>query len=434
MDSLCHSIMLPPSSILQRLIVTHPRFAAYVLAVALPILVGCHCGQSEPAAFGVKDNQDFTGIHSPDDLGAAPVTADAQASFEGEQSQMLVQDPVRSVKKPEFSGSLNRNSKHRSSFFMLRAFNDAVGEAFKSTVEVRVDGEATALGTIVDADGWVITKASELCGQTTVDCVLSDQREFAAQFVASDTDMDIALLKLPISGLSSITWDYTIPERGRWLATTDIHSGVPAAIGVVGAGTTSVPKQRAVLGVLLENAGNMRGALVTEVLAGSGAYEAGMRTRDVISEIDGKKVSSRDELLDQLRSSKGGQFLKLVVNRTDQILEKRVRLMDISSEMLDETEMEVNGPISARSTGFARVFTHDSVLQPNQCGGPLVNLDGKAVGINIARAGRVSTYALPADILGPVINRLIQSNIQFNSAPTTIPVSAEANQSSANIP
>jgi serine protease Do len=246
--------------------------------------------------------------------------------------------------------------------------------------------------------------------------------------------MDIALLKLPISGLSSITWDYTIPERGRWLATTDIHSGVPAAIGVVGAGTTSVPKQRAVLGVLLENAGNMRGALVTEVLAGSGAYEAGMRTRDVISEIDGKKVSSRDELLDQLRSSKGGQFLKLVVNRTDQILEKRVRLMDISSEMLDETEMEVNGPISARSTGFARVFTHDSVLQPNQCGGPLVNLDGKAVGINIARAGRVSTYALPADILGPVINRLIQSNIQFNSAPTTIPVSAEANQSSANIP
>ena len=36
------------------------------------------------------------------------------------------------------------------------------------------------------------------------------------------------------------------------------------------------------------------------------------------------------------------------------------------------------------------------MLQPWLCGGPLVNLDGEAIGLNIARAGRVTTYALPA--------------------------------------
>jgi S1-C subfamily serine protease len=82
--------------------------------------------------------------------------------------------------------------------------------------------------------------------------------------------------------------------------------------------------------------------------------------------------------------------------------------------------MEVNGPISARATGFNRVFMHDSVIIPNQCGGPLVNLDGRAVGINIARAGRVSTYALPADTVQSVVKGLLEQ-AKLVSRPVTLP-------------
>jgi len=46
------------------------------------------------------------------------------------------------------------------------------------------------------------------------------------------------------------------------------------------------------------------------------------------------------------------------------------------------------------------------VLQNWQCGGPLMNLDGKAVGLNIARAGRVASYALPSSVVLPAIARL----------------------------
>ena len=55
---------------------------------------------------------------------------------------------------------------------------------------------------------------------------------------------------------------------------------------------------------------------------------------------------------------------------------------------------EMNG-MSKRRSGYDRVIQHDSVIRPEECGGPLVNLDGKVIGINIARAGRVETYALP---------------------------------------
>ncbi len=88
--------------------------------------------------------------------------------------------------------------------------------------------------------------------------------------------------------------------------------------------------------------------------------------------------------------------------------------------------MEVNGLVSARSNGFSTVLLHDTVLLPNQCGGPLVNLDGHVVGINIARAGRVSSYALPVSTVRPEIERMV-SRAKSNQV-----VPANANVTSRN--
>ena len=60
------------------------------------------------------------------------------------------------------------------------------------------------------------------------------------------------------------------------------------------------------------------------------------------------------------------------------------------------------------------------------CGGPLVDLSGKVIGINIARAGRTETYALPADVvqalLGPLENgKLAPVNANAPHAVTTQP-------------
>ena len=60
---------------------------------------------------------------------------------------------------------------------------------------------------------------------------------------------------------------------------------------------------------------------------------------------------------------------------------------------------DVTGPLSQRRSGFPIAIQHDCVLRPNECGGPLVDLDGNVVGINIARADRVSSLALTAGIV-----------------------------------
>jgi serine protease Do len=359
--------------------------------------------------------------------GTAPVAQQSESSAEPSESDVLVQEPaLRSVRKMEFSSGA-RQPKHRSNYFVLQAFNEAIGDSYKCTVQLMHDGDQCALGTIVDTNGWIVSKASELQNRTSLKCLLNDDREIEAKVVGTDVEMDVALLKISASNLTAVQWDLAIPEQGRWLATTDLRSSVPTAIGVVSAGPTRIPNQRAVLGVLLDEDAGKKGAVVSQVLNGSGAHDAGIRERDYILSVDGKSVDSRDQFLNLLKGGKGGQYLTLKINRDENMIEKQVRLMDLSSELLDETEMEVNGPISARSTGFGRIFMHDTVILPNQCGGPLVNLDGKVVGINIARAGRVSTYALPADTIMPIIKRLMQNATVIAKSSTGRPVSTDSN-------
>jgi len=62
--------------------------------------------------------------------------------------------------------------------------------------------------------------------------------------------------------------------------------------------------------------------------------------------------------------------------------------------------------VSQRAEDFELAMQHDAALQPSQCGGPLLNLDGKAVGLNIARAGRIASYALPASLVRRIISEL----------------------------
>ena len=63
--------------------------------------------------------------------------------------------------------------------------------------------------------------------------------------------------------------------------------------------------------------------------------------------------------------------------------------------------------ISKKRTGFPKITQTDLPILPQHCGGPVVDLDGKVIGINIARAGRIKTYMIPAE----EVDRLIASDL-----------------------
>jgi serine protease Do len=57
------------------------------------------------------------------------------------------------------------------------------------------------------------------------------------------------------------------------------------------------------------------------------------------------------------------------------------------------------GGKSIRRDGFSKVFTHDAILKPSQCGGPVFDRSGNFYGINIARYSRTSCLAIPPAVI-----------------------------------
>jgi serine protease Do len=61
---------------------------------------------------------------------------------------------------------------------------------------------------------------------------------------------------------------------------------------------------------------------------------------------------------------------------------------------------------SRRADQFPVVFQHDSPLLPEQCGGPITDLEGNVIGINISRNNRSASYAIPSAHIEKVLPRL----------------------------
>ena len=63
--------------------------------------------------------------------------------------------------------------------------------------------------------------------------------------------------------------------------------------------------------------------------------------------------------------------------------------------------------LSSRISGYATYLQHDAVIRPKDCGGPIVDLDGMVVGINICRAGRTESWAIPSEVVQPLLPSLM---------------------------
>lgn len=298
----------------------------------------------------------------------------------------------------------------RSNSSVSNVFRSVVAEAAKSTVSVLSNGKQTALGGIISADGYIVTKASELSGN--LECKLADGRKLKATIVGIHRDSDLAMLKVDADGLPAVHWiDSDVPSIGSWLATTGLGRD-PEAIGVVSVVPRKIEAPSGVLGIMLEE--DERGPRIDQVMPGSGAEKAGLQVNDIVVSVDGKVVKTRDSLIEFVRQHQPGEKLRVSVNRGDKAVTVVATLGDRAqgpgSERAD-FQNGLGGELSDRRGGFPSVLQHDSVLRPNQCGGPIVDLDGHAVGINIARAGRVASYALPVTVIRPLLDDLRSGNL-----------------------
>lgn len=195
----------------------------------------------------------------------------------------------------------------RESPMLKNAFRSALLPAARSVVRVRCQNKDAALGTVVSADGFILTELT--CLREPIACVIGG-KTLEARKVGEAAEAHLALLKVNASNLTPIAWGDVIDmPAGAWVA-------APSAQGsTLFAAVVSIGRERAA-----------------------------------------KPIAT-------------------------------------------------TAPVTP-----SRVLQHDGNLPPADYGGPLVNLSGTVVGINIFRGSRTASYAIPGDVAIPLIDAMKSTN------------------------
>jgi serine protease Do len=108
-------------------------------------------------------------------------------------------------------------------------------------------GESMGSGFIISADGYVLTNHHVVDGADEVKVKLSDGREFTAKVVGSDQQSDVALLKIPATGLPALRMgDSNALKPGQWAIAIGSPFGLDHSVtaGIVSAVGRSNPYAR----------------------------------------------------------------------------------------------------------------------------------------------------------------------------------------------
>ena len=305
--------------------------------------------------------------------------------------------------------SASLSTKLRTDGTQLRAaFGEVADEVAKAcTVNIWSGAKFTGLGTVVSKEGIVVAKNSEIdtANPGALRIVGPGKRISHARVLARDIAHDLVFLDLGRKVDPGFEWGKTGGlTHGTWVvagvAGTAL-SGPSVRGGVCSALPREIKKAGGVIGVILggKDGKEFGGVEVTTVASGGPAEKAGMKKDDVIFSINGDDFFEREKMIDKVKSFDPGTTITVSVKRGDEELDIEITLgyrTLVFSELKSRND-KMSGKMSVRRTGFKRVIQHEILLGPSDMGGPLFDLEGKLIGINIAKANRVEFFAIPAE-------------------------------------
>jgi len=305
------------------------------------------------------------------------------------------------------------SSNERQSESILNRLCAPVASAAASTVEVFSKDRQVALGAIIKADGLVLTKLSEVENRPGLRVERSDGTSFRTKIFKLNEENDLAILKIEARNLPVISWSNAEPKLGSFLLTAS-PEGKPLAIGSYSVRPRSTREgEQAFLGVQPIVA--LNGVRVTDIQPGSASYNAGIRDNDVLIMLGGKPTVDVASLVKVIREHRPGDQVEILFQRNgvEQTTKATLAGRGLAGERAARFKMMNRlGAVPSRRDGdFPSVFQHDTPLFPEQCGGPMVDLDGQVVGLNIARKGRAASYALPAQQVKTLIDEMLREDV-----------------------
>ena len=309
----------------------------------------------------------------------------------------------------------------------LAWYRSIVEPTRSSVVMVLNAGVAVSFGTVVGAQGWVLTKASELPGHPT--CRLPDGKVVSARVVGFDPAFDLALLSVPATDLKPVEWaDDFNPPVGTLLAAVGTEQ--PLAVGVVSVArrdlgapvrpTDTLPLRipagrpeihgapRPISGYSLRAAFGLPRATVYHVWSAFGlAYSAGVRQHDLLNSINGRRILAEADMLEAANHRRTGDVVPVR-------LERAGKMIDLLLPLAPQTRYTGN---NYRADDFPSVIECAVPFCSFECGGPIVDLSGRVIGVTIARVASHGGMVIPGDCVRKLLPDLQSGRLAGNSAP-----------------
>jgi len=308
----------------------------------------------------------------------------------------------------------------------LAAFKAAEATARASTVKLLRKDKVFSLGTVI-SDGYIVVKATELADKfgvlpdltpdgegphaILIQVEAPDGEKVMGELIGYEITDDIGVIKIPEGKLKPVEWaSSTGLFQGQWVAAMG-RKAASLRVGVISANRRQIDRRGGVIGVLLDtnDDADELGVGVADVSPRGPARRAGIKDGDLIVEIEDREIRSRRQLSRLVGNYDPGQLIAMKIKRGGKVLEVRLILASRSKvfDMLDRNQ-KMSGKTSVRKAGFTDALQHELPLPPDAMGGPLFTLEGKAVGVNIARQDRVTTYALPGELVQEIAKRIIE--------------------------
>ena len=285
-------------------------------------------------------------------------------------------------------------------------------------------GRTLVSATVIHEIGQLITKASEIADVEDLSATVNGQN-YPVTIMAVDEATDLALVNIDVKGMIPVKWEAKEPKVGQLLVTP---GGRTLLVGVITQPGRDAPKKGYELNHTSEKPSAYLGVtfsaetstpVIETIELGSPADKIGILEGDEIIQFEGVSISTVEALAELLTKRSPGEKVEILIQRGSEevkvkpILDVRPATaagsFDRQASQRDGRLSELSargGDLSQRRDDFPYVLYHDQPLTPRLTGTPLVDLRGKVVGINIARAMRHRSLAIPTLTLDRVIEKL----------------------------